>query len=71
MDGHGSHVTWQFIQFCLQNNIICFCLPAHSTHLLQPLDVGLFSPLEQAYTSLLDDHQKDGNWVLNKGVFLQ
>lgn len=53
MDGHGFYVTWQFIQFCLQHNNICFCLPAHSTYKLQPLNVGLFSPLSRAYTELL------------------
>ena len=49
VDGHGSHISIEFIEFCLTVNIIAYCLPPHSTHLLQPLDVGLFSPLQKAY----------------------
>ncbi|KAF2174722.1 DDE-domain-containing protein, partial [Zopfia rhizophila CBS 207.26] len=29
--------------------IITLCIPAHSSHILQPLDVGCFSPLKRAY----------------------
>lgn len=49
IDGHRSHITVEFVEFCLSVNIITYCLPAHSTHLLQPLDVRLFSPLQKAY----------------------
>ena len=49
VDGHGSHVTVEFVEFCLRVNIVTYSLPAHSTHLLQPLDIGLFSPLQKAY----------------------
>jgi len=46
-DGHSSHVTWEFLLYCLQNKIVPFCLPAHTTHKLQPLDVAVFSPLKR------------------------
>ena len=49
LDGHGSHVTSEFEQFCTQNDIIPLCMPAHSSHLLQPLDVGCFSTLKSSY----------------------
>ena len=29
-------------------------MPAHSSHLLQPLDVGCFSPLKRAYGKLIE-----------------
>ena len=45
-DGHSSHVTWEFLLYCLQHRIIPFCLPSHTTHKLQPLDVAVFSPLK-------------------------
>ena len=41
-DGHGSHMTYQFISKCEQLKIIPFCLIAHSTHATQPLDVACF-----------------------------
>jgi hypothetical protein len=30
----------------MKNNIIFMVLPPHSSHLTQPLDVGVFSPLK-------------------------
>ena len=41
-DGYGSHVTQDFIHYCWENYIRPFQLPAHTTHLTQPLDVGAF-----------------------------
>ena len=49
LDGHESHLSAQFDQFCKENKIITLCLPAHSSHLTQPLDVGCFSVLKRAY----------------------
>jgi hypothetical protein len=34
LDGHGSHLTPKFDQACKDNNIICICMPPHSSHLL-------------------------------------
>jgi len=50
VDGHSSHVNLRFINFCNQHDIILAILPPHSTHRLQPLDVGIFSPLSTAYS---------------------
>ena len=44
MDGHGSHVESEFIAHAYLNNIILLRMPPHMSHLLQPLDVGLFAP---------------------------
>ena len=49
LDGHESHHSVQFEEFCKEKNIIALCLPAHSSHLTQPLDVGCFSVLKRAY----------------------
>lgn len=49
LDGHGSHATPEFDQFCKDSSIITLCIPAHSSHLLQPLDVGCFSVLKRSY----------------------
>ena len=53
LDGHGSHVTMDFIKYCDDNKILLAILPPHSTHTLQPLDVCLFGPLATAYSSEL------------------
>lgn len=69
MDGHRSHVSWEFLNFCLTHNIICLCLPPHSTHILQPLDVGLFAPLQRRYSEELDRWQRRQKGHIDKGIF--
>tara|TARA_R110002003_G_scaffold1844_5_gene23580 strand:+ start:522 stop:1697 length:1176 start_codon:yes stop_codon:yes gene_type:complete len=49
VDGHDSHITPAFHQYCKENKITTLCTPPHSSHKLQPLDVGCFSPLKTAY----------------------
>jgi hypothetical protein len=71
IDGHGSHVTMDFIRFCDNNKILLCILPPHSTHTLQPLDVVCFSPLATKYSQELTNrlHTSLG-WVpLKKGDF--
>ena len=53
LDGHGSHVTMDFINYCDQNKILLVIYPPHSTHTLQPLDVVMFAPLAAAYKAEL------------------
>ena len=48
IDGHESHCSLEFQRFCEEAKIITLCMP-HSSHLLQPLDVGCFGPLKRAY----------------------
>jgi hypothetical protein len=48
-DGFGSHETLEILEFCLTNNIILCRLPSHTSHKLQPCDVGPFAPLKTAY----------------------
>lgn len=43
LDGHGSHLAPQFDRICAENDVIPLCMPAHSSHLLQPRDVGFFA----------------------------
>ena len=49
LDGHTSYITTAIIQYALDHKFILLCLPPHTTHVLQPLDVGLFAPLATAY----------------------
>ena len=45
-DGHGSHTTLDIIRHCIHNRIHLALLPPHTSHLTQPLDVGVFSSLK-------------------------
>jgi len=51
LDGHGSHLTMDFIEYCDRNRILLAIYPPHSTHTLQPLDVVMFKPLSSAYSN--------------------
>ena len=42
-DGHSSHISIELIELAKENKIHLLCLPAHTTHVLQPLDVSVFS----------------------------
>jgi len=53
-DGHDSHISVKFVAHCIKNDICLFLLLPHSSHLLQPLDVGVFGPLKTAVSADLD-----------------
>lgn len=54
LDGHNSHCSAEFEQFCQNKDIVTLCIPAHSSHILQPLDVCCFAPLKQAYSQQVE-----------------
>jgi hypothetical protein len=43
------HKTLKALEFCFKNNIILCCLPSHTSHKLQPCDVGVFACLKDEY----------------------
>ena len=49
LDGHESHISAQFQHYCIEQKIITLCMPPHSSHILQPLDVSCFAPLKLSY----------------------
>ena len=70
LDGHGSHATAEFDRACYERSIITLCIPPHSSHLLQPLDVGCFSPLKRAYSNALTESIRLGFNHIDKREFL-
>jgi hypothetical protein len=70
LDGHGSHHTKQFIQYCDDNGIMPFGMPPHLTHLLQPLDVVVFQPLKHYHAKALNIMVRDGLVNITKIEFL-
>ena len=48
-DGHGSHVSIELIELARAHNIHLLCLPAHTTHVLQPLDVAVFKSFKSHF----------------------
>jgi len=54
MDRHSSYITARFIAFCIEHSIKLLILPPHTSHVLQPLDVSVFSPLKRALAAETD-----------------
>ncbi|OWT42563.1 DDE superfamily endonuclease domain-containing protein [Pochonia chlamydosporia 170] len=70
LDGHGSHHTKEFIEYCDNHHIIPFGLPSHLTHILQPLDVCVLQPLKHYHAKALDLAVRDGCTNITKLEFL-
>jgi hypothetical protein len=70
VDGHGSHETKEFAKYAEDNCIILFALPPHTTHLLQPLDVGCFQPLKWYHGRCLDWAARTGSQDISKADFM-
>ena len=49
LDGHGSHIDIEFMWLCRQAQIWLLYLPAHTSHILQPLDLAAFSVVKSRY----------------------
>jgi len=45
-------------------------MPAHSSHILQPLDVSCFAPLKKAYSRQVESKMRLGNNHITKVDFL-
>lgn len=56
IDGHSSHIDLHTSVFCKENKILLYCLPPHSSHLTQPLDVSFFKPLKSAWGKACSDY---------------
>ena len=70
-DGHDSHISAKFVAHCIDNNICLFLLLPHSSHLLQPLDVGVFSPLKTAVSADLNQLIRVGVNRLEKAEWVE
>ncbi|CAK5274984.1 unnamed protein product, partial [Mycena citricolor] len=71
LDGHGSHEALELIDLARENNIILLLLPPHTTHKLQPLDVGVFGPFSRAWTEKCDDVVDDTTKEMPKEDFVK
>jgi hypothetical protein len=68
-DGFGMHETLEILEFCFENNITLCRLPSHTSHKLQPCDVGPFAPLKAAYRDQVDRLNRGGVDTVGKEHF--
>jgi hypothetical protein len=69
-DGFGTHETLEIIEYCFENNIILCRIPSHTSHKLQPCDVGVFSPLKTAYREQVEQVYRGGASAVRKEHFI-
>lgn len=57
-DGHKSHITIPVIDWAKEHNVSLFVLPGHTSHVLEPLDVGCYNAQCQVFEGkpCLKDH---------------
>ncbi|XP_038077332.1 uncharacterized protein LOC119745181 [Patiria miniata] len=48
-DGHSTHISVQIIEEARLEGVHLFVIPPHTSHILQPLDVGCFAPFKATY----------------------
>lgn len=70
IDSFSSHLGFEFIKYCIQFDILICILPSHSTHLTQPLDIGIFQPLKNAHQKELQKSIREGNLAFNRLQFV-
>jgi len=70
LDGHDSHITPEFIHFCEAHRIVPLCIPPHTSHELQPLDLAVFSPTKHWFRRAVDSRLRLGEIRIPKSEFL-
>lgn len=69
LDGHSSHYQPDF-QAAVAQGVTVFCLPPHSTHLLQPLDNGAFGSLKSHWSQACHEYMsRNPGKVVNRYNF--
>ena len=57
MDSHNSHTfNYQFLKLMNENNIVVLAFPAHTTHVMQPLNDVPFAQLKTAWYKAMQLH---------------
>ncbi|XP_062566908.1 uncharacterized protein LOC134229216 [Saccostrea cucullata] len=65
-DGHRSHFSPALIDWAIDQDIILYVLPPHTSHILQPMDVGCFGPFSKIYGNECHKFQRTHAGSVNK-----
>ena len=61
LDGHNFHVMLEGMKIAMQSGFDIIFLPSHTSHALQPLELGCFVPFKSAFKK-----HKDSWTLVNK-----
>ncbi|RPB04640.1 hypothetical protein L873DRAFT_1615576, partial [Choiromyces venosus 120613-1] len=70
-DGYTSHVNSWFLDYCVENRIVPYCLPPHMTHRLQSLDVSICGPYKHQYQRELNQQFERHEYRVSKNNFYE
>src|SRR5207248_5545224 len=70
VDGHGSHLTPQFLDYCEKHKIIPLCMPPHTSHILQPMD-RVYPSLKYWFRREIDNWIQFGDTRVSKADFMK
>lgn len=59
MDNHESHISLESLELAKNNGIVLLTFPPHCSHKLQPLDVSVYFPFQNAYNKAAQQ------WMVN------
>ena len=59
LDGHHSHTSLELITRARSSNVLLLCLPPNTTHLLQPLDVGVFAQMKSDWRAIIKRYKPE------------
>jgi hypothetical protein len=71
IDGFSGHGSFAFREYCIKFNILVAYLLSHSTHISQPMDVGVFQFLKEAHQRKLRDALRKGKLTFNRRDFAE
>jgi hypothetical protein len=71
MDRHGSHMDPEFTLRATAHNIHPYPFPGHLTHVLQPLDVGVFQPYKHWHKKAVQHAMRNLDLDYNVASFMR
>lgn len=71
-DGHSTHISVDIVETALAHDITILKIPAHTSHLLQPLDLSVFKSFKNKWDAMVTTWQRQHiGQKLPKSLFSQ
>src|SRR4051794_36054649 len=70
VNGHGSHLTPEFLDYAEKHKIIVLLMPSHTSHILQPMD-RVFPSVKHWFRHEVDSWLKLGETRVTKTDFMR
>jgi hypothetical protein len=71
LDSHASHRTPEFTILATDHHIHPYAFPSHLTHILQPLDVGIFHPYKHWHKAAVHKVLRSLDFEYNTSSFIK